>query len=169
MCQRSKRTSGHELTPTNWVMGWPPNALSKFSVCSFSDAIQWLFTLFFFFNNQCKGKGGLECSPPRGLARSPACSLGSTQQPAGLLPVTTCTEAAFLRACSFLLPAPSPRRLLSTALRGTEEKESGLRDLSSPFQPEDLKDKCLCIRQKMQVTEKRSWSEGTWRVSTCPA
>ena len=56
MCQRSKRTSGHELTPTNWVMGWPPNTLSKFSVCSFSDAIQWLFTLFFFLITSAKEK-----------------------------------------------------------------------------------------------------------------
>lgn len=127
------------------------------------------FLLIIFLITSAKEKVVWRAAYHRALPGAPVCSLGSTQQPACLLPVATCMEAAFLRACSFLLPAPPTRWLLSTALRGTEEKDSGLRDLSSPFQSEDLKDKGLCIRQKMQMTEKRSWSEGTWRVSTCPA
>ena len=87
MCQYNKHTPGHESTPTNWVMGWPPNALSKFSVCNFNDATQWLFiSYYYFFNNQCKGKGGLEGCLPQGLARSP--SVQPRQHLAASLPPT---------------------------------------------------------------------------------
>ena len=73
------------------------------------------YSFFFLLNNQCKGKRGLECCPPWGLVQSPRVQPG--QYPAASWPPTRghCMEAAFLRACRFLLPAPPPRWLLSTA------------------------------------------------------